>query len=317
MAERYHEGQSEEFKKGFQLADRVKQIAKGHHLDGRVALERFVSESILWALQEVSAVDFMTKGGLLHDQRLRPTGDADILYFSPRTANAIYTDVGRAATLLRKYGILWSPGEVKAMSMGGRGNGFRVPVFAKLGSTRVDTHLDISFGDLPAGAVRREFKSMFKGPSFMAWAQPIEAQAADKLAAIITLGMPNTRLKDYRDLYMLRFQGLDDSQIARHLHATMRERRADMSLLLGIPAGLSFEYVDEHQWDWKAHNPGKPDFLTVVCSLRHWHSDIMGRFHDLAAADALEPHMTARSPSIEPSVGNVISMAAYRPRLRA
>jgi hypothetical protein len=251
--ERNTHDKSEEFRKGFSLADRVKGTAKHFKIDSRVALERFVSESILWALQEVSDVDFMVKGGLLHDQRDRATGDADILFFNDRSAIQLYADVTSAASLLRKSGFIWSPSELQALDMGGRGKGFRVPVECKLGGTRVRTHVDISFGDLPEGAVRREFRSMFKGPSFIAWAQPLEAQAADKLAAVIALGMSNSRLKDYRDLLHLSRMDLSTNAVAKALHATMRERNADTSLLIApIPDGLSFDYVDEKQWDWRA-----------------------------------------------------------------
>lgn len=93
-------------------------------------------------------------------------------------------------------------------------------------------HLDIGFGDIPEGAVKREFRSMFNGPAFVAWAQPLEAQAADKFAAILTHGIGNTRLKDYADLYRLRGMGLDETAIAKALHHTMRERRADIQRTL-------------------------------------------------------------------------------------
>lgn len=315
--ERYTaEGQSEGFRKGFRLADRVKGTAKHFKLDSRIALERFVSESILYALTQVSGGEFMVKGGLLHDQRVRQTGDADVLFFEERSAVELYEDVSEAAALLRKSGFIWTPGEIQALDMGGRGKGFRVPVECKLGGTRVRTHLDVSFGAKPEGAVKTEFRSMFKGPSFTAWAQPLEAQAADKLAAILTHGMENTRLKDYRDLLFLSRLGLSDTSVAKHLHATMRERRADMSLLISqIPDGLSFDYVDAKTWDWRAFAAPQGlsmDFLDAVCDLRHWYADIHDRLHELAAADRLEPRSHIAAPPLQPSEGNVYSLEAYR-----
>lgn len=311
MKLRYQDGLPENVKKGFRLAERVRGIAKAHRIDVRVATERFVAESILWALTRTSDIDFVVKGGLLHDQRQRETGDADIMLPEPMSAIGLYGTVGAAAALLRQHGIMWTPGEVRPMSMGGRGQGFRVPVTAKLGATRVDTHVDVSFGAIPAGSQRREFKSMFKGPSFTAWAQPLEAQAADKLATIATLGMTNTRLKDHRDLVLLRDRGLDDTAIARHLYQTMRERGADTSVLLGIPDGLSLEYAEARQWEWRSFAarsaPGLPlDFMWAVCDIRHWFADIMDRWHALAERDALEPRSHVMRD------GNVYSLDAYR-----
>lgn len=316
---RYHEGLPDAVKLGWKLADRVKQISKCQYIDSRVSLQRFVSESILWALIKTAPhLDPVVKGGLLHDQRTRATGDADVMLTKPRSAVDLFGDVSAAAALLREHGIMWSPGDVKPMSMGGRGSGFRIDVDATLGITRVRTHLDVSFGALPEGSVRKEFRSMFKAPSFTAWAQPLEAQVADKLAAIVTIGMENTRLKDYRDLIFLKRAGLSDTAIARHLYATMRERKADMATLLQpVPEGLSFDFVDSRTWDWRGYAAPQAglslNFLEVVCDLRHWYADIMDRFHRLAAADRLEPRCHMRAPGIEtPDDVNVYDLAAYR-----
>lgn len=111
--------------KGFRLADRVKQIARHHRIDGRMALCRFVCDSVLWALQEVSDHDFLVKGGLLDDQRVRQTDDGDVMYFVPRTTAELYGDFGAAAVLLRQHGFFWHPGEVQPLDMGGKGHGYR------------------------------------------------------------------------------------------------------------------------------------------------------------------------------------------------
>lgn len=316
MAERYHNGLPEDEKRGWKLSERIKGISKGQAIDCRQAFQRFTVESILWALQKTSDVDFMVKGGLLYRQTERQTDDADIQYFTPLGDKDVLDAMEAAARHLWSYGIFWQPLHVETLDMGGKGAGYRIPIVAKIGPTRIDTHIDVGFGALPDGAVRRQFTSMFKGPSFTAWAQPWEAVVADKVAAILTLGMTNTRLKDYRDLLVLRCKNLDDRRIARALHKTMRERHADMRLLLGIPDGLSFEFADAQRWNWRAfaaEDGGLPlDFLDVVCTLRHWHADIQDRLFDLAAADALEP--CVHVPSAE---GNVVNLSEYRMRMRA
>ena len=327
MTERYRDDLPEVEKKGWVLSNRVRDIARHNRIDGRLALERFVSESILWALRKVSSDPFMVKGGLLHDQRERETGDADVMYAERRSAVQLYGEIGEAAALLRQHGILWVPGEVQAMSMGGRGEGFRVPVVAKVGPSRVNTHLDVSFGAFPAGTVSREFRSMFKGPAFTAYAQPLEAQAADKfaaIAAIVTIGSTNTRLKDFADLHRLHGMGLDNEAVARHLHRTMRERKADMALLLQpVPDGLSFEYADAHRAAWKEmvarsdRDRGLPtDFSDLASDVRFWWADVQERLVDLAERDQLEPRRRIEAPSIQPDDRGVYDLAAYR-KMRA
>ena len=322
MAERYNDGLPEAEKAGWRLADRVKQIAKGHGMDSRVALQRCVAEYVVWALTEVTALDPVIKGGLLHDQRVRATGDADITTEMQLSAPALYGDVAAAARHLRPHGILITVPEITALDMGGRGHGFRVTIHARLGGTRVCTHLDVGFGPRPEGAARREFRSIFKGPSFVAWAQPLEAQVSDKLAAIITLGSGNTRLKDYADLSRMYRTGLDHAVIARALVATMRERKADTALLLErTPAGLSYEYAEANRQAWRdyvaRHDASlEMEFRDIASDVWEWWGEIRETMLDLAERDQLEPRPQVTAPSIETPETNVVSLESYR-RMRA
>jgi hypothetical protein len=317
MAERYRDDLLADEKRGWRLSERIKAISKGQGIDCRQAFCRFTVESILWALQETSEYDFVIKGGLLHDQRDRQTDDADIMFFTRRDPYDVFKDCERAAAHLRPHGIFWQPVEFLNLDMDGR-HGCRIPVQAKVGPTLPKTHLDIGFGPLPEGATRREFRSMFKGPSFTAWAQPIEAQAADKLAAVITIGMTNTRMKDFADLQRMWKMGLDNRLVARALYRTMLERKADPSILLSLDKidGLNIEFVDAHKWMWRDHAAKDGDlsmeFLDVVCDIRHWYGDIKEQLVELASRGQLEPRSHLRAPSVELSEDNVVDLASWR-----
>lgn len=322
MAERYSDDLPETEKRGWRLAERIKGISKGFGIDTRVSGERLVVESLIWALTETTALDPMITGGLLHDQRVRQTGDGDIRLELPLSAPALYGDVSAAARHLRQYGISVLVDEVTALSMGGKGNGFRVAIRAKIGPMKITTHLDVGFGPKPDGAVRKEFRSLFKGPSFVAWAQPLEAQVADKLAAIVTLGAGNTRLKDFADLSRMYRTGLDDAAIARALVTTMRERKADTALLLReCPEGLSYDFAAANKAPWKEyvarHDRGiDPDFELIASDAFAWWQDIQRVMLDLAEKDDLEPRHQVPAPSVAPEDGNVVSLESYR-RMRA
>ena len=322
MPERYNDALPEIEKKGWRLSERIKGISKGHGIDTCVSAKRFVCESVLWALKETTALDFMVTGGLLHDQRVRQTGDADIRLDLSISAPALYGDVSAAARHLRQFGISVLVGEVTALDMGGKGQGFRVSLQAKIGPTNIVTHLDVGFGPRPDGAVCREFRSLFKGPSFTAWAQPLEAQVADKFAAIVTLGVTNTRLKDFADLSRMYRTGLDDAAVARALVTTMRERKADTAMLLKeCPEGLSYDFAAANKAPWREyvarHDRGlDPDFELIASDVFAWWQDIQRTMLDLAERDALEPRPRVAAPSTEPEDGNVVSLESYR-RLRA
>ncbi len=67
---------------------------------------------------------------------------------------------------------------------------------------------------------------------------PVYTVVAEKLEAITSLGMVNTRMKDYFDLWViLRHRELDHELLSEAFDATLQARRTPK--LSGIPLGLS------------------------------------------------------------------------------
>lgn len=308
----------EHARKGFAMSRRVRDIAKAHGLDSRKALERFVAESMVWALTQVQDSLPMVKGGLLWQQTKRETADADVLFADRKNAAQLFGELGAAAAVLREHGFSLTISELKVVDMGGRGTCFRAPVRCTLGDTVVHTQLDVSFGRLPEGAVETWYHGMFKGAPFRCFRQPWGAAAADRLGAIWQHGAGNTRLKDYRDLYRMREQGLDDRAIARGLVRYFDDRGMDRSQLLKVPDGLSFEYAIANKAPWLERmvrvDPSLPaDFGEVVDEIHHWWLQLRSVLVDMAAAEELEERLQAAgTPSLAPEFGNVVSLAAYR-----
>lgn len=305
--------------KGSRLSRRTRDIAKAHRIEGRQALERYVCESILWAMDQVGAGGFMVTGGLLWDPRDRATGDGDIKYAGIRSAETLYAQVGKAARLLREHGFQWWPGDLEILGgpeAEGNGATYRVNVKCWLGDTRVDTHIDVSFGAYPIGTQESEFRSLFKGPSFRASRQPWEAACADKLQAILRHGNRNTRLKDYADILRMRRMGLSTRAVAFRLHELL-EMCGESTDLPGVPDGLSYEFAWQHEAGWRERvvlkDPSMPaKFEDAVCDVRHWYADIAERVRELAAAAALVERVTSDGPALVPSMDNVVSLDRYR-----
>ena len=257
----------------------------------------------------------MVRGGLLHPQTDRQTQIGEILYFTPRTAADISGDIDAADAHIRQHRIQWLPAEICYLQTAGKDEALQIPVDAKVGPTRVDTHLNIEFGTLPHGAVRRQFNSIFGAPSFTAWAQPWESVAAEKLVGFVTSEMTKWALRDYHDLLLLSGKDLDNRRVARALYRTMRDRKADTALLLGIPEALSFKHASAQTSAWRdlvaldAHLP--PNFSEVVYSLRNWYLGIQDSLVELASADALEPCSHLDTAGLEPD-GIICDFAAYR-----
>jgi hypothetical protein len=68
----------------------------------------------------------------------------------------------------------------------------------------------------------------------------------EKLEALTSLGMPNSRMKDFFDLRILaKYSDFDGGVLSRAVAATFERRRT--SFPSGIPIGLSDEFVTDAQ----------------------------------------------------------------------
>ncbi len=81
-----------------------------------------------------------------------------------------------------------------------------------LAGARIPMQIDVGFGDAVVPAPRREtYPTLLDLPPPRILAYPREAVVAEKLEAIVTLGVTNSRMKDFYDIHLLatrfRFEG--------------------------------------------------------------------------------------------------------------
>jgi len=103
-------------------------------------------------------------------------------------------------------------------------------LIATLGNARVNLQVDIGFGDAITPAPDDiEYPSLLGLPSPRLRAYPKETVIAEKLEAMVTLGMANSRMKDFYDVWMmLRELPFDGGTLARAIQATFRRRRSEL-----------------------------------------------------------------------------------------
>jgi hypothetical protein len=131
--------------------------------------------------------------------------------------------------------------------------GVRVTLEARLGKIRIPLQVDIGFGDaVTPEAQQEEFPTLLDFPAPILLAYPRETAIAEKFEAIVNLGLTNSRMKDYYDIWLLSQQfDFDGANLVRAIGATFRRRRA--VLPNELPIGLSIEFVSDtgkqSQWD--------------------------------------------------------------------
>ncbi len=119
-------------------------------------------------------------------------------------------------------------------------------VSAELARARCKTQIDIGFGDAitpgPVDATYPVLIADFPAPRLRTY--PVYTVVAEKLHAIVLLGMTNSRLKDYLDLWiLLNREALDSGMLASAIAATFNRRGAPLPTEL--PIGLSDEFAND------------------------------------------------------------------------
>ena len=103
-------------------------------------------------------------------------------------------------------------------------------------------------------------------------AYPVYTMIAEKYKAIITLGMTNTRLKDYFDLWFLATYAMIDEAISRQaIQATFAGRRTEFPTVppLGLSDAFAASPIKQPQWraslsKSKLVAPGLAEALAVL-----------------------------------------------------
>jgi hypothetical protein len=128
--------------------------------------------------------------------------------------------------------------------------------------------VDIGFGDVvtPAPETIRYPVLLDELPPPALRAYPKCTVVAEKFQALCALGMANSRMKDYFDLWVLLRDGdLDDAELVRAIEATFARRRTAMPK--DVPVGLSDGFAADagNQAQWRAFvNKNKLDAIALV-----------------------------------------------------
>ena len=241
---------------------RLKNRADAEKQDFDLVLTRFGLERLLYRLSvSRHAPSYLLKGALLfalwYDAPLRPTRDADLLGFGPDDVESARAVFRETCAIEADDGIVFDAGSVRAERIrkeAGYG-GVRVVLRATLEGARISLQVDIGFGDVvtpaPEAIAYPVLLDDLPAPGLKAY--PKATVVAEKFQALCALGMANTRMKDYFDLWvLLRANDLDDPELARAIRATFVRRRTPMPN--GIPAGLSDAFAADagKRTQWRA-----------------------------------------------------------------
>lgn len=241
---------------------RLLNTAKAQGADFNQILVRFALERILYRLSQSAYADhFLLKGALLftlwYDMPHRSTRDADLLGFGASDLESIARTFHDIASIEVADGIVFDPVSVSVEEIRKDAGyaGARVLITAEIAKARCKTQIDIGFGDaVTPGPVHAAYPVLIDDlPAPQLRTYPVYTVIAEKLHAIALLGMTNSRMKDYLDIWvLLDREALNANTLARAIAATFIRR--GMPLPVVLPVGLTDEFATDtsRQAMWQA-----------------------------------------------------------------
>ncbi|MES3004343.1 MAG: nucleotidyl transferase AbiEii/AbiGii toxin family protein [Pseudomonadota bacterium] len=241
---------------------RLARHAKEINVDPNLVLTRYGIERFLYRLsRSAHAERFVLKGALLLiawlGETLRPTRDADLLGFGDFADDELARimrdvceiEVEPDAVIFDAESIV-----IDAIRAEDTYGGRRATLTARLGAARLRIQVDIGIGDAVTPAAQwLQYPSLLDLPQPRLRAYPRETVVAEKLHAIVSLGMRNSRLKDYFDLHALACEGaMESARLGEAIAATFARRNT--AVPVGLPTGLTpaFSLDREKAAQWKA-----------------------------------------------------------------
>jgi hypothetical protein len=247
---------------GHSVHDRLLNLAHRDQQPYDLVLVRYALERLLYRLScSEYHSRFVLKGAFLfaawREAVLRPTRDMDLLgYGSPDVATLVNVFRVLCALDVPDDGLEFLVASVRGEDIreGNVYHGVRIRLTTRLVSALIPLQVDIGFGDVVTPpAEELDFPTLldFPAPHVLAYPKPVVV--AEKFEALVTLGLANSRMKDFYDLWMLAQRSAFDGEVLRQaLQATFDRRR--IPLPADVPLALTPLFAEDRvkQTQWTA-----------------------------------------------------------------
>jgi hypothetical protein len=261
------------------VRQRLYNLARARSEELQLVLTRYGVERLLYRLSRTPGGErFVLKGAVLfyvwEGEPHRPTRDVDLAAFgdsSPESLAVVFRAV--CAADVEPDGLAFLPESVAAAPIRDRQEygGVRVTLTALLGNARIPLQIDVGFGDAITPAPRFEtIPALLDFPAPRLRTYPPETVVAEKFQAMVALGIANTRLKDFFDVWTLaRTREFEGAILAEAIGATFARRSTPLPDRPPLALTDAFGRDAEKQVQWRrflarSHLTGIPEDLDQV-----------------------------------------------------
>ena len=227
---------------------RLLDLAHQRKEDFQFVLARWMIERFLYRLSiSPHKEGFVLKGAMLFaawtGKVYRPTRDLDLLGWGSPDLDRLVSAFREVCTIDTGDGLVFEPGRIEAerIKEGAEYEGVRVRIPASLDGARLRLQVDVGFGDeVEPPPAEITFPVLLPAAAPRLRAYPPEALVAEKLHAMVILGIANSRMKDFYDLCTIAESfSFDLPALARSVRVTFERRRT------AVPTDPPFAFTSE------------------------------------------------------------------------
>lgn len=246
------------------VRQRLKNVAATRGENFQAILTRYALERFLYRLSQSDYRErFILKGALLFsiwsEQPHRATRDIDLLGFGNNILSdleQVFREICQVEVELDGWEFAPETVNCQRIKPDQEYEGVRIDLRGNLAltRTRIDLQIDIGFGDAVSPApINLQFPTILDFPAPEIPTYPRETVVAEKFQAMVMLGIANSRMKDFYDLWFLatnfEFEG---ELLATAIKATFNRRRT--TLPTSTPLALTPEFSGDKRkiTQWKA-----------------------------------------------------------------
>ena len=181
-------------------------------------LQQYAIQRLLYRLSVSEYHDqFLLKGAMLFSvwtgDLHRPTKDIDLLGFGSNDIDVLVNDFKIICATEADDGLIFDIESIQGVLIKEDSlyQGVRVTGFAHLEKAKIGLQVDIGFGDAVTPNARlATIPSFLDSPAPIMKIYPVYTVIAEKFHAMVSLGLFNSRIKDFYDIWMIAIHGLQE-----------------------------------------------------------------------------------------------------------
>lgn len=238
-----------------QVKDLIRNLSKERGVNAQLLLRNYLFERLLERIAHSDfSQHFVLKGGVLIASiigvDLRSTMDMDAtIQGYPLNQDAIEKAFLGILAIPLEDGVIFSLGKVLPIRDEAEYAGFRLSIQAQMDQVRLPLKVDLTTGDqITPKEIRYSYQLLLEERQIDILAYPLETVLAEKLETMVSLGVANTRLRDFYDVYALlatQNESLKEDLMQKALLSTAN-RRGSVGLLAEGDTILAEIFQSQH-----------------------------------------------------------------------